>query len=73
MTCGSFDISIVVCTQNRAAMLRGALASLYDLDADGCNYEIVVVDNGSTDGTQKVIAAAAAESKHPLRGVYEPN
>jgi glycosyltransferase involved in cell wall biosynthesis len=69
----SIDISIVVCTQNRAAMLRGALASLYDLEGDDFNYEIVVVDNGSTDDTQQVIAAAAAQSKQPLRGVYEPN
>jgi glycosyltransferase involved in cell wall biosynthesis len=67
------NISIVVCTQNRAGLLRGGLASLYDLEADGFNYEILVVDNGSTDDTQKVIAAAAAESKHPLRGVYEAN
>ncbi len=66
------DISIIVCTQNRAAMLRGALASLYDLAADDFHYEIVVIDNGSTDDTQQVIAAAAIESKHPLRGVYEP-
>jgi glycosyltransferase involved in cell wall biosynthesis len=72
MTKGLVDISIVVCTQNRAGMLRGALASLYDLEADGFSYEIVVVNNGSTDQTQKVIAAAAGESKHPLRGVYEP-
>ncbi len=72
MSGGSFDISIVVCTQNRAAMLRGALASLYDLVVDDFNYEIVVVDNGSTDETQKVIAMAAAASRQPLRGVYEP-
>ncbi|HEY2415813.1 MAG TPA: glycosyltransferase [Pirellulaceae bacterium] len=69
----TFDISIIVCTQNRAAMLRGALASLYELEADGFNYEIAVVDNGSTDYTQKVIAAAAAESSRPLRGIFEPN
>jgi glycosyltransferase involved in cell wall biosynthesis len=72
MTGGSFDVSIVVCTQDRAAMLRGALASLYDLATDGFNYEIVVVDNGSTDETQKVIATAATESMQPLRGVFEP-
>jgi len=65
------DISIIVCTQNRAGMLRGALASLYDLATDGFNYEIVVIDNGSIDDTQKAIAAAAAESKRPLRGLYE--
>ncbi len=65
------DISIVVCTQNRAAMLRGALASLYDLATDGFSYEVVVIDNGSTDATPASIAAAAAESKNPLRGVFE--
>ncbi len=65
------DISIVVCTQNRAAMLRGALASLYDLATDGFSYEVVVIDNGSTDATPASIAAAAAESKNSLRGVFE--
>jgi glycosyltransferase involved in cell wall biosynthesis len=70
------DISIVVCTQNRADLLRGALASLADLATDGLfTYEIVVVDNGSTDETPRVIAAAAAESrsaKGGLRGIHEP-
>jgi glycosyltransferase involved in cell wall biosynthesis len=31
----------------------------------------VVVDNGSTDTTQSTIAAATAESKNPLRGLFE--
>src|SRR5262245_15535984 len=66
------DISIVVCTQNRAEMLRGALASLYDLTTSGFTYEIVVIDNGSSDHTPQAISAAAIESRHPLRGVIEP-
>jgi glycosyltransferase involved in cell wall biosynthesis len=66
------DISIVVCTQNRADMLCGALASLYELATNGFTYEIVVIDNGSKDHTPQVIAAAAGESKHPLRGLCEP-
>ncbi len=66
------DISIVVCTKNRAAMLHGALASLYDLAADDeFTYEIVVVDNGSTDNTPRVITEASTLAKHPLRGVVE--
>src|SRR5262245_15851669 len=66
------DISVVVCTRNRAALLRGALASLYDLATeDEFTYEIVVVDNGSTDETPQVITMAMQESKHPLRGVLE--
>jgi glycosyltransferase involved in cell wall biosynthesis len=67
------DISIVVCTFNRADMLRGALASLFNLATDGAfTYEIVVIDNASTDATPAAIAAAAAESPAPLRGVFEP-
>jgi glycosyltransferase involved in cell wall biosynthesis len=67
------DISIVVCTYNRAAMLREALASLFDLQTDGrFSYEIVVIDNASTDATPRVIEACSAASKHPLRGVREP-
>ena len=66
------DVSIVICTQNRAALLKNALASLYDLATeDEFTYEIVVVDRGSTDETSRVIAEAAAQSRHPLRGVVE--
>src|SRR5262245_13027494 len=68
------DISIVVCTRNRAAMLRGALASLYDLETDDIfSYEIVVIDNGSTDDTQQVATNAASESRAPLRYIPEPS
>jgi glycosyltransferase involved in cell wall biosynthesis len=67
------DISIVVCTHNRAEMLRSALASLYDLATDGCfTYEIVVIDNASADATPQAIVAAAAKSVALLRGVREP-
>src|SRR5688572_12404265 len=66
------DISIVVCTHNRAAMLREALASLYHLETGGrFTYEIVVIDNASTDATPQAIAAAAGESPAPLRGIHE--
>jgi glycosyltransferase involved in cell wall biosynthesis len=67
------DISIVVCTQNRANLLRGALASLCNLETEALfDYEIVVVDNASTDRTPQVIAALADESPDPIRGVREP-
>ncbi len=66
------DISVVVCTRNRAALLHGALASLYDLATeDEFTYEVVVVDCGSTDETAHVIGVAMQEAKHPLRGVRE--
>lgn len=57
-------ISIVLCTLDRADLLRQALASLTALKTDGLfTCEIVVVDNGSTDNTQQVVAHAAAMAK----------
>jgi glycosyltransferase involved in cell wall biosynthesis len=65
-------ISVVVCTHNRAGLLKGALASLYNLATDGrFTYEVVVIDNASTDETPQTIVAAAEESRNPLRGVRE--
>jgi len=67
------DVTVVVCTYNRAELLRGALASLLELRTAGWfRYEIVVVDNGSTDETSRVIEDAARDTTVPLRSVYEP-
>lgn len=67
------DITVVVCTHNRAESLRQALASLYALETGGrITYEVLVIDNASPDHTAAVIATAAAESQAPLRGVHEP-
>jgi len=66
------EISIVVCTHNRAAALRGALSSLFVLRTDGCfTYEVVIVDNASADDTQQAIAAAEELAKLPVRNVFE--
>jgi glycosyltransferase involved in cell wall biosynthesis len=66
------DISIVVCSQQRSAALSAALRTLYNLETEGrFTYEVVVVDNASTDATPEVIAAAANESTWPVRGFYE--
>ncbi|RQH03330.1 glycosyltransferase [Natrarchaeobius oligotrophus] len=47
------DVSFVVPAKDEAAYLRGALASLTDLDT-GYEYEIVVVDGDSSDDTRHV-------------------
>lgn len=66
-------VSIVVCTFNRSAMLREALASLLRLEAGPAwTYEIVVVDNRSTDSTAQVVAAIAATTSVPVRREFEP-
>lgn len=57
--------TVAVCTRNRAALLAGCLASLdtqvFELDA----IEVLVVDNGSTDGTANLLRRWA--SREPLR------
>jgi len=61
------DISVIVCTYNRADMLRRALASLAIQNLpDGLNYEVVVVDDGSTDATAEVIREAKRCTDRPV-------
>ncbi len=49
------DISIVICTYNRAAMLADTLASWLDVDRTGISTELVIVDNASSDDTSSVV------------------
>jgi glucosyl-dolichyl phosphate glucuronosyltransferase len=51
-------ISAVVCTHNRAAYLRKALRSLADQALPPAGFEVVVVDNASTDETSSVVREA---------------
>ena len=51
------DASIIVCTYNRAESLRDTLRALKAQQAaPGREWEVIVVDNNSKDGTQRVIA-----------------
>jgi glycosyltransferase involved in cell wall biosynthesis len=52
-------ISVVIPTRNRADTLRATLASLEDQVLPRADFEVIVVDNGSTDETTAVCAAAA--------------
>ena len=65
-------ISIVLCTHNRADMLREALASLASLETNGqFNYEVLVVDNASTDATPQVVETFRATTPWPVRYAAE--
>ncbi|HEY9888211.1 MAG TPA: glycosyltransferase family A protein, partial [Candidatus Obscuribacterales bacterium] len=61
-------ISAIICTHNRADYLGAAIDSLLTQAFD--HYEVIVVDNASTDSTRSVVEA---RSPHPrLRYVHEP-
>ena len=51
----SIRISAVICTYNRAAHLQKAIQSLVHQSLPKEMYEIIIVDNGSTDGTKAVV------------------
>jgi GT2 family glycosyltransferase len=52
-------LSVVVPTRDRAGYLEVTLASL-SAQAPGVDYEVIVVDDGSSDATADVVAAAGA-------------
>jgi glycosyltransferase involved in cell wall biosynthesis len=55
---GTPSVTVAICTRNRAALLAQAIESVVD-QLESSEAELLVVDNGSTDGTAKVVEAAA--------------
>ena len=64
------DLSIVIATRDRAALLESTLGWLTRQEPGSLSWEVVVVDNGSADRTPDVLRAAAAAL--PLVALTEP-
>ena len=62
--------SVVIATYNRCQDLRDTLASLAALRPEG-TWEVIVVDNNSTDATRAIVEDAAGQFPAPLRYVFE--
>lgn len=67
----AIEFSIILCTRNRAALLRDALESALEIDYPPDRFELVLVDNGSSDDTAAVTDSAARRAPFPLRYVFE--
>jgi glycosyltransferase involved in cell wall biosynthesis len=66
-------ISVVLCTYNGADSLGTALKSLSKLSVpDGLSWEVVLVNNNSTDDTEKIIEEFARTSGLNVQQVFEP-
>jgi len=63
--------TIVVPTRDQASLLEACLASLL-ADRSSVEREVIVVDNGSSDGTSDVVARLAADAPFPVRVIAEP-
>ena len=64
-------ISVVIASKDREHFLRGALATL-DAQAGAPPFEVIVVDNGSHDGTRSLVEARSGGDP-PVRYVAEPH
>ncbi len=64
-------LSIVIATKDRASYLERALAS-FDAQIGAPSFEVIVVDNNSTDDTRGLTERASAQHAFPVRYVFEP-
>ena len=66
------DITVVISTYNRCEMLPAAIESVLSQEASGISYELIVVDNNSTDSTKQVVHSFISQGHHNLRYLFEP-
>ena len=67
------DISVIICTHNRAEMLRETLESWLSVENTESNVELIIVDNNSLDHTPKVVESFRTACPGQLRYVCETN
>jgi glycosyltransferase involved in cell wall biosynthesis len=67
------DVSVIICTYNRVAGLETVLDALERQGgAGGYRWELLVVDNNSSDGTRQAVERRIADGRLPLRYTFEP-
>ena len=64
-------LSIVICCHNGASRLPTTLAHLKEQEPPGAPWEVLLVDNGSTDDTAAIARSCWQDGPAPLRIVYE--
>lgn len=66
-------LTVVITTYNRKAVLEKAIRAYFNQDRPAPDFEILVVDDGSTDGTAEAVAGYAASSPVKVRSVRQEN
>ena len=67
-----YMISAVICTYNNLPLLKQSVKALVNQTLDKTNYEVLIVDNNSDDGTAEYIKTILSEH-HYLRYIRESN
>lgn len=66
-------LSIVVCTYNRMKFILNCMQSLLIQTLDNRSFEVIMVDNNSTDGSAAIIKEfIGSHQQSPFRYVFEP-
>jgi glycosyltransferase involved in cell wall biosynthesis len=66
------SLSVLICTYNRAAMLRETLAAAQQMRVPpDCACEIIVVDNNSSDDTVAAVSEISAGARIPIVYLHE--
>jgi len=65
-------VSVIVCTHNRASALKACLNALRAMEFDARAWELIVVDNRSTDRTREALHAFATAAPFRVTLAYEP-
>jgi glycosyltransferase involved in cell wall biosynthesis len=66
------DVSVVISTYNRCSLLARALESLLHQESVDVSYEILVVDNNSTDETRDITQHLICKDPEKFRYIFEP-
>lgn len=67
-------LSLVIPIFNEAEHIERNIRIVTDyLDARGGTYEVVLADDGSTDGTKDILRRVVAEGRRPIRMVENPS
>ena len=65
------SLSAILCTFNRAELLSQTLESIVGQSLDRSDFELIVIDDGSSDHTRK--AVESFERRLPVRYAYQAN
>jgi|SRR5579863_1163268 len=68
----TIEVSVVLSTYNRAALLGGALDALMHQCGSDTTFELIVVDNNSGDDTKRVLESFQHRGAGNFRTAFEP-
>src|SRR5215471_16449490 len=69
----AYEIAVIISTYNRSDMLNNALDGVLCQNEEGSiPYQVIVVDNNSTDNTRGVVESHIARGHENLQYVFEP-